>query len=339
MVLNGIDISNYQARLQPARMAGTDFVIVLATQGTWFTQPYFRSQADGTLKAHKLLGLYHYIEGTGAVAEANKFVSNIRPYIGRALLAIDWESADNRSWGNLAYLRQLAQTVIRLTGVHPLIYCPASAYSQVRGIASALNCGLWIAQYATQDQTQGFQRHPWNEGAYSCACRQYADNGVVPGYGAGIDLDIFYGSRFAWNAYARTSKREKAEVITEQDKKDIAEHVWNFIQNGIKARDRLQGIDNAANNASRKANDLARTLLRTDAAGSTARPKTDMYTRIAWTGAYQHDQNTTLSDIEKKLDNISTRLDTLEGKSTTPTQGSTVSEAAAKPAEPKAQNA
>lgn len=305
MVLNGIDISNYQARLNPARMSGTDFVIVLATQGNWFTQPYFRAQADGTLRARKLLGLYHYIEGTGVAAEANKFVTNIKPYIGRALLALDWESADNNAWGNIGYLRQLAQTVIRLTGVHPLLYCPASAYSQVRALADSLNCGMWVAQYATQKVSYGFQRHPWNEAAYSCACRQYADNGVVPGYGAGIDLDIFYGSRFAWNAYAKSSKKEVAEVITEQDKRDIAEHVWDFIQNGTKVRDRLQGIDSAANNASNKANDLARTLLRTDDAGTKNGVKTDIYTSVRWSGHF-------VKQVLAKLDTVSTSVDALK---------------------------
>lgn len=39
---------------------------------------------------------------------------------------------------------------------------------------------------------------------------------------------------------------------------DIAEAVWNFNQNGIKMRDRMQGIDTAANNANNEIHRLSK---------------------------------------------------------------------------------
>lgn len=39
MSLNGVDIANYQAGINIAAMTTTDFVIVKATQGTWYTSP------------------------------------------------------------------------------------------------------------------------------------------------------------------------------------------------------------------------------------------------------------------------------------------------------------
>lgn len=202
MALNGIDIASYQATLNPASMNGTDFIIIKTTQGTGYVNPTWRTQADQTLQASKLLGLYHYISGGNAAAEAQYFVGAARPYVGRALLALDWESGENSAWGNTGYLENVAREVIRLTGVKPLIYASASVYGAVAPVAQRLDCGLWIAQYATTAVTYGFEAHPCNEGAYSCAIRQYADNGHITGYGAGLDLDIAYMDRAAWGKYA-----------------------------------------------------------------------------------------------------------------------------------------
>lgn len=210
MTLNGIDIASYQASLNPAAIAGTDFIIIKATQGTGYVNPTWRAQADQTLQAGKLLGLYHYISGGDAAAEAQYFVNAVRPYVGRALLALDWEQLQNSAWGNVNYLESVAREVIRLTGVKPLLYASASIHGAVAPVAQRLDCGLWIAQYATTDATYGYENHPWNEGAYSCAIRQYADNGHITGYPAGLDLDIAYMDRGAWMKYAASNGKAQS---------------------------------------------------------------------------------------------------------------------------------
>lgn len=201
MPLNGIDISNWQSGLDPAAMAGTDFIIVKATQGTSYVNPSFAGHARGTLSSGRLLGVYHYIDGSGAAAEARHFVDAIRPHIGHALLALDWESKENGAWGDGAYLRQVAQEVIDLTGVRPLVYCSASALGVAAPVAKALDCGLWVAQYASMAAT-GYQQHPWNEGEYQCAIRQYSSAGRIAGYAGCLDLDLAYMDRAAWMRYA-----------------------------------------------------------------------------------------------------------------------------------------
>lgn len=204
MSLRGIDIASYQATLVPANMTDTDFIIVKATQGIKYINPSFKGHADGTLKAGKLLGAYHYVSGGSPMDEAKHFYQTIRPYLGKAVLAVDWEAGQNSAWGNLNYLRQIVQDIITLTCVRPLIYASASVYNQVAPIARELNCGLWVAQYATVSPT-GWQSQPWNEGKYQCAVRQYSDNGRIAGYGAGLDLNVFYGDRNAWVKYATQS--------------------------------------------------------------------------------------------------------------------------------------
>ena len=238
MTLNGIDIASYQSSLYPPAMKTTDFIIIKATEGTGYTNTTWRLQSDQTLKAGKLLGLYHYINGSGPLSEARFFVNSIRSYVGHAVLALDWESQGNRVWGNTGYLEQVTREVIRLTGVKPVLYGSATVYAQLSQVAQRTGCALWVAQYATNDPT-GYQAHPWNEGAYSCAIRQYSSHGRIPAYGGNLDLDIFYGDRAAWNKLAN-NKNGDAEMVTNEDIEKIADAVWMAkLPSGAVARDAI----------------------------------------------------------------------------------------------------
>ncbi|RYQ68385.1 Glycosyl hydrolases family 25 [Bifidobacterium pseudolongum subsp. globosum] len=208
MTLNGIDVSNWQAGIDLAAVPA-DFVIMKATQGTNYVSPDCDRQYQQAKKASRLLGVYHYVAGGNAIAEADYFVNNIKGYIGEAILVLDWEAEQNGAWGNEAYLEQVTRRVIDHTGVKPLIYSMASRYAQVAAVAKKLDCGLWIAQYASNDPT-GYQAHPWNEGAYACAIRQYTSAGRLPGYGGKLDLNIAYMDRNAWMKYAAKSGSKPA---------------------------------------------------------------------------------------------------------------------------------
>ncbi len=200
MTLNGIDISNWQSGID-IKSVPADFIIVKATQGTGYVSPTFAAQASATVEAGKMLGLYHYISGGGASGEAANFAKAAASYIGRALLAIDWESAQNKAWGDAAYLDAVVAQVVAKTGVTPLIYVSKAYLSQVSDIASRHGCGLWVAQYANNSVT-GYQPTPWNEGSYQCAIRQYSSSGRLNGYAGSLDLDKFYGDADAWARYA-----------------------------------------------------------------------------------------------------------------------------------------
>lgn len=208
MTMNGIDISSYQTGIDLGKVP-CDFAIVKATEGTGYVNPACNAQYASAKGAGKLLGLYHYATGGNATAEANFFVDSIKNYVGSAILCIDWEQGGNGAWGNMGYLKQLCQQVINRTGVRPLIYVQASAYAPVSQVARELNLGLWIAQYASMDPT-GYQAHPWNEGAYSCAIRQYSSTGRLPGWGGNLDLNLAYMDRNAWLKYASPSGKTPA---------------------------------------------------------------------------------------------------------------------------------
>ena len=200
MTLQGIDISSWQAGIDLSAVPA-DFVIVKATQGTGYVNPDCSRAIEQARAIGKYYGIYHYISGGNAQAEADYFIDNCANWIGNGLLAVDWEQSENNAYGDENYLDQVVARIIQRTGVIPLIYGSQAVYQQMSNVAQRHNCGLWVAQYADMN-TSGYQDNPWNEGAYDCAIRQYSSSGQLAGYGGALDLDKFYGDGSAWQAYA-----------------------------------------------------------------------------------------------------------------------------------------
>lgn len=199
MSLNGIDISNWQAYIDLTAVPA-DFVIAKATQGTGYVSPDCARQVEQARATGKRFGVYHYVSGGNAVAEANHFVDSCINWVSAGLFCIDWESQENSAWGDEGYLEQVVAQVKARTGIPPLIYSSAAYYAQVAAVANRQNCGLWIAQYANNVPT-GYQDTPWNEGAYACVIRQYSSVGRLPGYDGNLDLNKFYGDCATFDKY------------------------------------------------------------------------------------------------------------------------------------------
>ena len=212
MALNGIDIASYQAGLDFSKVP-CDFAIIKATQGTGYTNPDCVRAVEQAMSLGKGVGVYHYISGGNAVAEANFFIDSILNWIGKVMICLDWELDQNSAWGDESYLEQVINQVIARTGVPPMIYAPASRYNQVAEVAKRHNCGLWIAQYADMNPT-GYQNTPWNEGAYTCAIRQYSGFGRLNGWNGDLDLDKFYGSLDDFRKYYGSSSSAPSKPST-----------------------------------------------------------------------------------------------------------------------------
>jgi len=169
-------------------------VIIKATQGNNYVNPQCNHQWDLAGQNGKLRGLYHYAGGGDPVKEAQYFLANIRNYIGKALLAIDWEEKQNSAWGNTNWVRQFVDEVHRLTGVWCVIYVQESALSQVANCSG--DCALWVAKYASMDW------HSWalpnmevSPGAFP----------TITGWqftGGDMDRSIFYLDANGWNRLA-----------------------------------------------------------------------------------------------------------------------------------------
>lgn len=151
-MIKGIDVSSHDDFNGSEFKANTescyrdsDFVIVKATQGVSYVHRQCdaivnRCKADG-----KLWGFYHYAGGNDPVAEAEFFHGQCRGYFGHGIPCLDWESVQNKAWGDSGWCRRFVDKIHELTGVWCLIYVQASARAQAANCAD--DCGLWVAGY------------------------------------------------------------------------------------------------------------------------------------------------------------------------------------------------
>lgn len=211
--MRGVDVSNWQCNIDTG-VLDADFVVSGATWGVGgfanmclingvnqaANYQLGRASASG-----KSIGVYHYAMGRDARAEADFFVNNVKGYVGRAVLVLDWESQDNPQFGNGSWVDAWVRRVYERTSVWPVIYLQASALGQLSGYVRE-HCGVWVAQYASNAAT-GWQSRPWNYGLYGEAMRQYTSNGYVNGYAGRLDLNYFRGERWQWDAYATGDRK------------------------------------------------------------------------------------------------------------------------------------
>ena len=203
--MNGIDVSSWQTGIN-TRTINADFVICKATEGTGYVNPdcdraYQQAKASG-----KEVGVYHFATGSGAIAEADYFVDNIQGYIGEAVLALDWEAG--AVFQGPGYAKAFLDRVYQRTGVKPMIYMSNStihAYDWSAVVAA--DYGLWNAgYYAGYTPFYGYNPDapliggtgPWE----FAAMYQYTSSGYLSGWSGALDLNVFYGDKAAWDAYA-----------------------------------------------------------------------------------------------------------------------------------------
>ena len=102
--MNGIDISNWQNGINLAAVP-FDFVICKATEGTRYVSPDCDRQIQQAIGLGKLVGVYHYVNGGNAEAEAEYFYERCKGYVGKAAFFIDWEERGNKAWGDTSTSR------------------------------------------------------------------------------------------------------------------------------------------------------------------------------------------------------------------------------------------
>jgi GH25 family lysozyme M1 (1,4-beta-N-acetylmuramidase) len=207
-VLHGVDVSSHNVGVNLLNIAG-DFVLVKATEGVGFTDPALAAHAASAASGGRLRGFYHFArpgaqEGNTAAAEAKWFVKTIRPLMKSGdLLILDWE-AENQ--GDTAWALEWLRGVRTMTGAQPLIYMSMAAVNAHDWSAVEAEFGLWMAAYSKgSTRIDGF--HPELAGdkipvtwAKGYRMWQYTSAGRLAGWGADLDLNVWYGTRADWIA-------------------------------------------------------------------------------------------------------------------------------------------
>lgn len=194
-MLKGIDISSHQGNIDLSPLP-IDFVIVKATEGCTYLNPYFHQKMGEAQKLGLCTGFYHYGRKNDPIKECDHLLANTVQYRGISIPVLDWEEDQSVSWVN-----RFVHRYHEVTGVWPWIYANPWRFNQggVEGEADR-----WIAKYPNvlhPDLDYDPGSLPKVDGLV--ACWQYASDGRISGYNGNLDLNHFYGSKDQWMKYCK----------------------------------------------------------------------------------------------------------------------------------------
>jgi lysozyme len=165
-------------------------VIHKCSQGLKYADPTYTSRREAARAAGLLWGAYHFGDGSDGVAQAQFFLSKVKP--NEDLLVLDFEANPAGPSMPLVEAHAFVTTIFNETGRYPGLYAGHYLKQLLGSSGDSLlaNCWLWIAQYSDHATVP--------PGWSSFTFWQYTDGAAgpnpkaVPGVGL-CDRDIFNG--------------------------------------------------------------------------------------------------------------------------------------------------
>lgn len=199
--MNGIDISEWQKYINLS-IVQCDFVIVKATEGKTYSDPFFFQHIENAKKQGKLLGFYHFArpENNSSHDEVLNFLNSVRNYIGEGIPFLDWESKGKY---DVEWAKKWLDEFYSITGVRAGIYMSESVVNTYNWSAVAPDYPLWVARYRDYEPDYNYDmskagREPsvkwWNK----YIMWQWTSSGRLDGYNANLDCNKFYGTKEDW---------------------------------------------------------------------------------------------------------------------------------------------
>ncbi|MFF8597516.1 lysozyme [Streptomyces sp. NPDC015232] len=162
----GVDVSSHQGNVAWSTLwnSGVKWAYVKATEGTYYKNPYFAQQYNGSYNVGMIRGSYHFAtpDTTTGAAQADYFVNNGGGWSrdGKTLpgaLDIEWNPYGATCYGKtqsgmVAWIRDFVNRYKYRTGRDPVIYTATSWWKQCTGNYGgfATTNPLWIARYASE---------------------------------------------------------------------------------------------------------------------------------------------------------------------------------------------
>jgi GH25 family lysozyme M1 (1,4-beta-N-acetylmuramidase) len=197
----GIDVSAFQNANGPINWRelaghGIKFVAIKASEGTYYTNPYYRPDARAASRAGLAVLAYAFANpgraGGSATASFAVRAAGYRRGHGALPLVVDLEndpySTSDCYWFGrgrmIAWIAGFASRARALTGSWPVIYTTVSWWRECAGSTGRFRRDpLWLADY-----TGGRPAAPSGWARWSFW--QYSEEGYLPGIGW-TDLDVF----------------------------------------------------------------------------------------------------------------------------------------------------
>ncbi|BAG19049.1 MULTISPECIES: lysozyme [Streptomyces] len=161
----GVDVSSHQGNVAWATLwnSGVKWAYVKATEGTYYKNPYFGQQYNGSYGVGMIRGAYHFAtpNTTSGAAQAHYFVDNGGGWSrdGKTLpgvLDIEWNPYGAQCYGlsqaaMVNWIRDFTNTYRARTGRDAVIYTATSWWKDCTGNNAGFGATnpLWVARYNT----------------------------------------------------------------------------------------------------------------------------------------------------------------------------------------------
>jgi len=201
--VHGIDVSKYQGRIDwcQVKQAGIEFAFIKATEGGDRQDERFKENWQGTKAVGLRRGAYHfYYFCRPAEEQAAWFINTVPKETDSLPPVLDME------WNHLSptcKLRPTAEIVRREMrkflalieqhyGRRAIIYTTVDFFDR-NGLAEFKNHAFWLRSVAGHPDEK-YGPHPW-------LFWQYTGTGAIPGIATPTDINVFAGSRTAWEKW------------------------------------------------------------------------------------------------------------------------------------------
>ena len=161
----GVDVSSHQGNVAWSTLwnSGVKWAYTKATEGTYYTNPYFAQQYNGSYNVGMIRGSYHFAtpDTTSGATQANYFVDHGGGWSkdGKTLpgvLDIEWNPYGAQCYGKTAagmvsWIRDFVNTYKARTGRDAVIYTATSWWQSCTGNNASFGSTnpLWVARYNT----------------------------------------------------------------------------------------------------------------------------------------------------------------------------------------------
>lgn len=195
-MLEGIDVAAYQPNTDwhtVKEHGDKSFVIVKATEGYHWTNPFFASDWNSLRIKGFVRGAYHYFRALqDPMSQVDHFLNVAPTEVNDLPPVVDVESTFNTSATRDQWvdgLRTWLTLVEQHTHRRPMIYSRANMLDLLDPPADFRCYPLWVAHYT--DAARPNMPALWED---NWVFWQYSEHGRVPGVNAEVDLNRFNGS-------------------------------------------------------------------------------------------------------------------------------------------------
>lgn len=224
MTLKFVDVASHQENYSVGS-SGEDGIIIKATQGTGYINPYMDFVAQQAISKGMPWGIYHYAGGGDAIAEADYFIQSVRGYLTGSNppnLILDWEEYQNSAYQNGEWANTFLNHVKEITGLQAGVYGNSNDMAQM--LASVYSTAwLWFAGYPTSQDVG------WNPCEFPYSIGNFSHMTGWQFSSTPLDKSFFYVTTEEWNDLGSKNNGKHTINPTIKENSKMKPYIFNVV--------------------------------------------------------------------------------------------------------------